>query len=444
MKSKISIFALSFATVCMVSSCLGDNDSESTYYDDTAITKVTIGKMKYYRYKKAKDGVTDSLYSGSVYGSEFPVAIDQYKGTIYTTKDSLPVGTDLSKVTITVSTLNNGVVGLKSLKSDSVMFFSSSDSLDFSQPREMYVFSSSSHFYRKYTVNFAAHKEYADSFKWSKLDADNDIKNYKSVKAGSHYNNLIVLGETNEGKELKALVDGTWKNIKKFGANATMVSDGKVVCVTDAGKVYTSDDENLSNWSSTSANVKTVLGVCGQELYAMSNANEIMLSLDKGHSWTVDDIDEDVKLMPSSSVNLLTTTTAVNSDVKRAFLIGNSTANNTNAVVWTKIVEEDSEKDLPWMYQEFKNTNKYALPKMDDLSVICYADGLLATGGDFSKLYYSNDCGITWKQDTRFVIPSSLSANKASMTVDSNNFIWIVCTGTGQVWRGRLYKLGWE
>ena len=444
MKSKISIFALSFATVCMVSSCLGDNDSESTYYDDTAITKVTLGTMKYYRYKKAKDGVTDSLYSGSVYGSEFPVAIDQYKGTIYTTKDSLPVGTDLSKVTITVSTLNNGVVGLKSLKSDSVMFFSSSDSLDFSQPREMYVFSSSSHFYRKYTVNFAAHKEYADSFKWSKLDADNDIKNYKSVKAGSHYNNLIVLGETNEGKELKALVDGTWKDIKKFGANATMVSDGKVVCVTDAGKVYTSSDENLSNWSSTSANVKTVLGVCGQELYAMSNANEIMLSLDKGHSWTVDDIDEDVKLMPSSSVNLLTTTTAVNSDVKRAFLIGNSTANNTNAVVWTKIVEEDSEKDLPWMYQEFKNTNKYALPKMDDLSVICYADGLLATGGDFSKLYYSNDCGITWKQDTRFVIPSGLSANKASMTVDSNNFIWIVCTGTGQVWRGRLNKLGWE
>jgi hypothetical protein len=223
-----------------------------------------------------------------------------------------------------------------------------------------------------------------------------------------------------------------------------MVSDGKVVCVTDAGKVYTSSDENLSNWSSTSANVKTVLGVCGQELYAMSNANEIMLSLDKGHSWTIDDIDEDVKLMPSSSVNLLTTTTAVNSDVKRAFLIGNSTANNTNAVVWTKIVEEDSEKDLPWMYQEFKNTNKYALPKMDDLSVICYADGLLATGGDFSKLYYSNDCGITWKQDTRFVIPSGLSANKASMTVDSNNFIWIVCTGSGQVWRGRLNKLGWE
>ena len=65
MKSKISIFALSFATVCMVSSCLGDNDSESTYYDDTAITKVTLGTMKYYRYKKAKDGVTDSLYSGS-------------------------------------------------------------------------------------------------------------------------------------------------------------------------------------------------------------------------------------------------------------------------------------------------------------------------------------------------------------------------------------------
>ena len=38
MKSKISIFALSFATVCMMSSCLGDkNDTEIVFYDDLSV-----------------------------------------------------------------------------------------------------------------------------------------------------------------------------------------------------------------------------------------------------------------------------------------------------------------------------------------------------------------------------------------------------------------------
>jgi hypothetical protein len=175
----------------------------------------------------------------------------------------------------------------------------------------------------------------------------------------------------------------------------------------------------------------------------MSDENDIMVSLDKGYSWRVDAIDEDAKLLPSSDFNFIASTTTTNADIKRAFLIGNSTADNTNAVVWTKIIEEDSSKDIPWMYQEFKRINKYTLPKMNDLSVIPYADGLIAIGGKYEKMYYSIDCGITWKEDTRFVLPEGFSAETASMAVDANNYIWIVCTGTGQIWRGRLNELGW-
>jgi hypothetical protein len=443
MKSKISIFALSFATVCMVSSCLGDNDTEYTYYDDTAITGITLGTLNIYGYKKASDGVTNSLYKkGTVTGGS--LTIDQYNRTITNASDSLPVGTDLTKVLFSsITTLNNGIVGIKSLTSDTVSSFSTSDSLDFSKPRDLYVYSSSGQYFRKYTVTIVAHKEYADTFKWSKFDVDNDIKNYKSVKAGIHSNNLIVLGETDNGKELKVLVDGSWKKVKTFSKKASMVSDGNVVCVTDGGNVYTSSDTNLSNWNSASANVKTVLGVCGQELFAMSDENDIMVSLDKGYSWRVDAIDEDAKLLPSSDFNFIASTTTTNADIKRAFLIGNSTADNTNAVVWTKIIEEDSSKDIPWMYQEFKRINKYTLPKMNDLSVIPYADGLIAIGGKYEKMYYSIDCGITWKEDTRFVLPEGFSAETASMAVDANNYIWIVCTGTGQIWRGRLNELGW-
>ena len=442
MKSKISIFALSFATVCMVSSCLGDKDSEYTYYDDTAITSVTLGKLKYYYYKKADDGVTDKLCEGTVNGGA--LAIDQYSCTITNAPDSLPVRTDLTKVTMTVNSLHNGIVTIKSLTTDTVYTFTSTDELDFSQPREFYVYSSSGLYHRKYTVNIVAHKEHADSFKWNRIDVDNEIKNYKSVKAGTINNKLVVLGETNSAKELRILDNGTWKKVKTFGKNATMVSDNNTVCVTEANTVYTSTDENLANWNSSAANVKSVLGVCGQELFAMSDKNEIMLSLNKGHSWMIDEIDENAKLLPSSDINFIASTTASNSDVKRAFLIGNSSANNTNAVVWSKIVEEDSEKDIPWMYQEFKKKNQYALPRLNNLYVIPYADGLLATGGDFDKMYYSKDCGITWQSDKRFVMPTGLSATAASLAVDADNFIWIVCAGSGEVWKGRLNKLGWK
>ena len=160
--------------------------------------------------------------------------------------------------------------------------------------------------------------------------------------------------------------------------------------------------------------------------------------------WYGDDIDENAKYLPSSDYSFIASNTASNSDVKRAFLIGNSSADNTNAVVWSKIVEENSEKDIPWMYQEFKPANRYALPKMKNLSVIPYADGLIATGGDFNKMYYSIDCGITWKNDTRFVMPTDLSADAASIAVDADNYVWVVCTGSGQVWKGRLNKLGWK
>ena len=30
-----------------------------------------------------------------------------------------------------------------------------------------------------------------------------------------------------------------------------------------------------------------------------------------------------------------------------------------------------------------------------------------------------------------------------TMTVDDDNYIWIICGGTGKTWRGRLNRLGW-
>lgn len=448
MKSKISIFALSFSTVCMVSSCLGDdNDTDVVYYDDAAIAGLTLGTLKC-------PSDTDSI---DVTGSKYPLQIDQYARTITNAPDSLPINTNLKNTKFSaISLINstNGLVGIKSLTSDEILYFVKDTPYDFSQPREIIVFSDNAKANltsnisfsqdipgtRKYTVNIVAHQELVDDFKWHKLDIDNDIKNYKSVKAGICNNNLVVLGKTANGSELKALVNGTWKKVKTFSANANMTTDGNVVYIADGGKIYSSSD--ATNWQTVSADVKTILGICGNEMFAISSNNKVVVSYDKGATWTNDNMEDGV--IPSSDFNFISTATTTNKDIKRAFIIGN-TNNGAKAVVWSKIVEDDATRDQNWMYQAFSGSNFYYLPTLSNLSVIPYNKGnLLAIGGNYDKMYYSSDCGITWQEDERFVLPEGFSANGASMTVDADNIIWIVCTGTGQVWKGRLNELGWK
>jgi hypothetical protein len=277
---------------------------------------------------------------------------------------------------------------------------------------------------------------------WSKHFVDNDIKNYISVKTGLCNKNIVVFGKTASGTELKTLVNDSFKKVKSFGANATMATDGKTIYVADGNVIYSSSD--ATNWKTISTNVKSVLGVCGKEMFAISNANKLVMSLNNGNSWTNENIDDDARYIPSSDINFISTSTESNSDIKRAFLIGNSSADSKKAEVWSKIVEDNAEKDQSWMYQMFNSGNNYYLPKLSNLSVTAYDNKLLAIGGECDKLYYSEDCGICWKQNVSFVLPEGFSASKASIVVDDDYFVWIVCTGSGQVWRGRLNKMGWK
>ena len=396
--------------------------------------------------KEFRSGETNGKKdSAEVEGSKYKLYIDQYSGTITNAPDSLPVGTNLKKIMFaSVSALNgsSNCVFWKSLTSDSIYYFNSTTSIDFSQPRELYVFSTSGQYSKKYTVNIVAHKEVADSFKWNKLDIDNDIKNYTRVKAGICNNNLVVLGKTASGTEFKTLVDGSWKKTRSFSANATMTTDGNTIYVADGGVIYSSSD--AKNWNTVSANVKSVIGICGKEMFAMSNANKLIMSLDNGVSWKNENIDDDAKYIPSSDVNFVSSTTDSNADVKRAFVIGNSSANAKKAEVWSKIIEENAKKDQSWVYQNFNESNSYYLPRLSNLSVALYDKDLFAIGGECDKLYYSKDCGICWKENDKFKLPEGFSASTASIAVDDDNFVWIVCTGSGQVWKGRLNKMGWD
>ena len=125
-------------------------------------------------------------------------------------------------------------------------------------------------------------------------------------------------------------------------------------------------------------------------------------------------------------------------------------------MVWRKVVDySKNATKASWNYMERNAvSDSLALPRLENLTMVKYDDGILALGGKgiggcdkpaYSMIYQSRDNGITWKYNSCYVLPDDFnnSATKVTATVDGDNFIWLYCEGSGQVWRGRLNKLGW-
>lgn len=165
---RLKTMAVLVAALSLLTSCLKDNNDETVYYDDTAITVFTLGTLNRTLHTTNAAG-NDSTYKGTVAGSGYSMLIDQAQGTISNEK-LLPTGTDISKVITSVTTKNGGTVvvnlrthdGLK----DSLVVHSNTDSLDFTKPLEFRVYNMSGTAYRKYTVTLNVKASGDDSIRW--------------------------------------------------------------------------------------------------------------------------------------------------------------------------------------------------------------------------------------------------------------------------------------
>lgn len=150
-----------------LTSCLKDDDTQVTYPDDMVITTFTLSAVNKYTTKKTSAGKDTTTMTKLTTG--FPVfTIDQYKQQIYNTKP-LPAGCDLKHVLATIT--GKGSFLLKSMVSDSLFYFSSTDSIDFSEPREVHVYALDGSGYRAYTVTVNKEGVENDSIKWNEYAA---------------------------------------------------------------------------------------------------------------------------------------------------------------------------------------------------------------------------------------------------------------------------------
>ena len=457
-------FLLPLATLFILSlcSCLGSDDEEVEYDDDTAITAFSLGTLNRYLHTLSKSK-TDSIYKVSVTGSNYKFYIDQVSHEIYN-PDSLPFGTDAAHVLCTISSKNSGRVVVKSLTSDSLLYYNSSDSLDYSSPRTVFVYSNSGKVRREYTIRVNVHQEEADSFKWKAMSRQTEMAALQAMRGMSAGGRLLVFGNDGANTVIysSAQTDGnTWaRQSQTFSADAykNVVKKNGVLFMKDGNHLLSSADG--TQWTQQRAiDVRQLVAASTVALYALDNDGKLVSSYDDGATWMAESLDDDRALLPSQDINYTCVASKANEKTDYIVLAGSRDVNtyptDAYAELWGKVEEYAAGAAAhSWSYYDLKDEQLNRLPRLSNLTVFPYVDELIALGGDgigacketgFRQLYVSKDGGINWKRSDIFPLPEGLSSSNTSFAAfaDADNYLWIVCGNSGQVWRGRLNKYGW-
>ncbi|MBO4659128.1 MAG: exo-alpha-sialidase [Prevotella sp.] len=457
-RNSISFYLL-VSIVFVFASCLGDSDNTIVYPGDAAITSFTLGTLKQYVTTKAKDG-SDSTYTKDVTGSAYKFYIDQVNREIYN-PDSLPYGTDAKHVLCTVTSKNSASVTIKKIDNDTLVYYSSTDTIDFTVPRTFKVFSLDGTNTIDYTVKVNVQQECPDTLFWTNTTANTAFADVKAMKALACNGKIFVVTSNglNSGIYSTDETDGTewapmaWNINGPVPDNAyeNIVSNGTSLYLYAGNAILRSTDGNY--WEKTAdARLGKLVAVSDKTLFAIDDLGMLVSSSNEGVTWTAEALDDDASLLPTQDLSYCEIYSRVNEDTKTIKLIGNRDLNSypsdTYAQVWGKLVE-GTNMGATWMYTNPNDLTHLMLPRLGALQVVVMGNRLLAAGSQGvqgaavpSKLYYSDDGGIYWYQKNSYSLPDQQFGGAFAMTADSHNNIWMVCGGDGNVWKGHITNDG--
>lgn len=463
MKSKTINIAVLLAALFSLVSCLDTNDGDYVYTDDSAVTAFSVTSAKKAVHVRASNGA-DSVYTTSVKLSAYKFVIDQQRCVIYN-PDSLPYGVDPTKLLVSANSVNSGSLVLKSMTSDSLSYLSTTDSLDFSKPRELQVYSLSGAAVRKYEVRVNVHQEPADKFNWTKLPnptaftSANGVKSFVVTTASGATRRFLLASDGTTTTVYRADGDNAWTattpNFNHTLAaetyrSAAVKHDTLFVC--DNGVVMaTTDGETWTQQATVEAGVARIIAANPIRLYAYNNEGVMVSSDDSGKTWKAAGMDESATLLPNGDITYATLPLTTNANAFRTLLIGSVPEASTTAFsIWGKIDEGAAySENQPWMFYDHNTLNRHELSLMQNFSAFTYDGKIMMVGNDervyLPNFYGSRDGGITWEADT--VITSPLGffvTGPYTVSVDKDNFIWFVSGKTGETWRGRINRLGWK
>ena len=451
----LNIIVSLFIAACTITSCLDSDVVEYEYSSNASITAFSITDSIVTYYPAVVDG-KDTTLSTAVVGTDYPFVINQSEGLIYNA-DSLPVGTDVSKVVVDITADTEGIY----IVAETDSLWEDTDSLDFKSPIQFKVLAENGSFGRTYTAKINVHQQEPDSLNWTQMDT-NFPKTIQKQKAVYANNCIYVFAEEDTQVVMTKAADGkNWSepaaiNITSKADYSSVMVWGNQLYILAENDLYASTDglqwtkvDSEQKIARLLANIDTehihkIIGVDPENYYIESedgivwNRHETMPSE-----------------FPTSQTSFVSYALDTNDRLGRVILIGeNGIATDTITSVWASLSTENHWADLSVEDQD------YACPKLENSQLIPYNNQLYMFGGPgqyngqlqpFEYIYASQDNGISWEAITEKVMfPQAFNTlyeeaeGNYSCVVDDQQFIWIMWSQTGEVWRGRINKFGFE
>lgn len=477
----LSIFAAGMLFLSFfMASCLNDDTTQVTYSSETSITSFSLGTLKYTVYGKSASG-EDSLYTDTVAMGKYPFTINHQSHTIEN-KDSLPVGTDISKVITKISAdtpyIFYGKVTKKGGEAKDTLW-TNTDSIDFSvAPTEglsFKVLSYNNTFGAIYHVKVNVHQQDPDSLQWTASPigttfASGDLTRQKAVFAGK----LYVFGVTRSGE---AVVEhttvsadgkpGTWTaDALPTGADTySAFACGDKVYFLAENKLYELGDGVSTEVSGTPSNLSVLIGGVSVSdktlLYAQTtDQKQTTCTLASDVTWS-DAVAEETVFPEGARLNCATIPVSYNQSIKKMVVAGYNSAETTGAgIAATRLSNDDA-----WSSYDYAKVDTFKCPNIKQPTLIYYNKKLYLFGAavtstnytdykaPFSTIFCSTDNGLTWKPTiakTTFATGkgnqtfAEIYADKGeeySCAVDDNYFIWVIWKD-GTMTRGRINYYG--
>ena len=429
-----------------LTSCVSSSSEDNYANSDCAITAVTMGTLKRTVHSTTTDG-RDTTYSVSVAGSAFPMYIDQLRLEIYN-PDSLPQYTNVKKVVLS-SVTSDGTVFYRTASGIDTLL-TSTDSIDFTQPRLFTCLSSDGIQSKTYKVSINVHQTYSENFTWT-TEAD-DSSTFAGVTAQKAFilNNSLFVFALKDGNPtlLTTATDSPsqWTAIPITDLTAMSPEDivlfnGSFYCV-DGSNLMTSEDGIQWSIVNCQLSINKILSTGRETVYALSG-NDIYCSTD-ATNWTLDTCESGMPAIPEDNRPSVWNTMTFNDNFSYILIGGTS---NDTPCIWRKVVDINNHDTEPWsLFPQGENgINMY--PALPQSAMVAYDSKILYAGleGDtLSNFYLSNDGGRNWlEQTTVGNHPANIEVQSFSMVVDDDNFVWLICAPSGKVLRGRLNRLGY-
>ncbi len=461
-KTRLYLTALLVALPLAFTSCLNDDD-DVTYSDLCYIEAFSLGYVKQAHFTTGSEGQDSTYYTSYSASSSFPMTVNQIDLTIENL-DSLPVHSVLTAV-LTSCTFT-GTLGWRKLniaegEDTTWTAYSSSDSLDLSEPLSLVVIPGSGTSLRKYTLNVNVHQQKGDTTVWNNIGTVDALQGKLARKALIWNGNVVVLAQQSDGTlsyvQHPASTSGDWTEVETTGTDgavpSTLQKQGdKLYMSTASGQVLQS--ENAVDWTDAgypSADGLTLVAASDDLLYALKGG-ELMSS--DGGEWEAEGVDDTTASMPTQEIQSQYYTLA--DGQYRLMLVGQTVEDGTAVTrTWAKGWGEGEESGEIWNYYTENSADIYHLPTIQNLNILPYDDAFIAFGGAsldgeytaMQEMLRSRDHGIAWiaYDDGEMDVDSTIqeaaeTATYITSAVDDDQFCWIVVDD--HVWRGRINRLG--